>query len=65
MKKRLFYFSPRFPTRINFSVSKMQIPKSLHPTTEHWSDNAFYSCNLVYILEGTLYRKQKQYKLVY
>ena len=33
-EKRLLYFSLRFPTRIHFWVSKMQIPKSLHPTVE-------------------------------
>ncbi len=30
IEKCLFYFSLRFPTRIHFTVSKMQIP--LHPT---------------------------------
>ena len=35
IEKRLFYFSLRFPTRIHFQVSKMQIPKSLHPTEQY------------------------------
>ena len=36
-EKRLFYFSLRFPTRIHFWVSKMQIPKSFHPTVQYTS----------------------------
>ena len=33
-EKRISYFSLRFPTRIHFWVSKMQIPKSLHPNVQ-------------------------------
>ncbi len=40
-EKRLLYFSLRFPTRIHFSVSKMQIPKSLHPTVQYFRSKGF------------------------